>query len=171
VALATNRSRWIIASALGAGILAGVWLTRPHRFQPAFLAGATTIAVRDASVVTSGGIIRGTTTYFSFEGNWEDVFRRARAEMPHAIVRDATISGSKAKILTQPRIEGGRTHLFFPPEREITIFPQRLVLNEGGQLIQGDPHDKRWASVKVSEYREPHMLDSAVDWLKDQLNI
>lgn len=128
------------------------------------------MAVRDGSVTTSGGVIRGSTTYFSFEGDWEKVCALAKLEMPTAIERETYIGGQRAKILTVPRYENGRMRLFFPPIREITILPQKLVLSEGGQLMsQGLPAG--WASVKISEYREPHILDNAVDWVRDQINI
>jgi hypothetical protein len=165
-----NGSRWIIVSALALGAGAGYVLTHNHNTEFKFLRGAKAIAVRDGSVETSGGTIRGTTTYFSFEGDWDKVYALAKAEMPNAFERDTIIGGQPAKILTIPRVEDGRLRLFFPPVREITILPQRLVLTEGGQLMS-QRSDKGFASVKISEYRQPHMLDNAVDWVRDRLNI
>jgi hypothetical protein len=149
---------------------AGVVLTHRQDTQYDFLRGTRAMAIRDASVTTSAGVIRGKTTYFSFEGDWEDVLRRAKAEMPNAIERDTVVGGQRAKILTVPREENGRLRLFFPPEKEITILPQRLVLTEGGQLMS-QPSDRRWASIKISEYRQPQLLDTAVDWVRDRLSI
>jgi hypothetical protein len=163
-------SRWIIVSALALGASAGYVLTRSHQQEFKFLRGVRAMAVRDGSVTTSGGVIRGTTTYFSFEGDWEQVCALAKQEMPTAIERETYIAGQRAKVLTVPRYENGRMRLFFPPVREITILPQKLVLSEGGQLMSQNVGG-HWASVKISEYRQPHMLDSAVDWVRDQINI
>ncbi|MEZ0325432.1 MAG: hypothetical protein ACAH95_05965 [Fimbriimonas sp.] len=165
-----NGSKWIIVSALALGVSAGYVLTHGRNTEFKFLRGAKAIAVRDASVETSGGTIRGTTTYFSFEGDWDKVYALAKAEMPDAFERDTIVGGQHAKVLTIPRVENGRLRLFFPPVREITILPERLVLTEGGQLMTQES-DKHFASVKISEYRQPHVLDTAVDWLRDQLNI
>ena len=127
------------------------------------------MAIQDASVQGSSGTISGTSTYFSFRGNWQSVFEQALAEMPNAIVRDTFVGGTPAKVLTIPRIEGGRTRVFFPPVREITILPDRLVLTEGGSVVSRKADN--WASVKVSEYHQPHLLDAAVGWVKDHLSI
>ena len=127
--------------------------------------------VRDGSAITSNGVIRGTTTYFSFKGDWQSVYARAKAEMPNAIERETILGGTPARILTVPRVEGGHVRVFFPPVREITILPQRLVLTEGGQLMNGDESHDVWASIKISEYHQPHILDSAVDWVRDHIDI
>jgi hypothetical protein len=165
------RTRLVIGAALGAGTVGGLLLF-PHGSQEYdFLRGTKPIAVRNASVVTSGGVIHGTTTYFSFEGDWKSVYDRARREMPDAIVRDATVGGAPAKVLTVPRFEAGRMRVFFPPVREITILPQHLVLTEGGQMMAEEDVTRRWASVKISEYHEPHVLESAVNWVRDHIDI
>ncbi len=165
-----NGSRWIVLSALILGVSAGYVMTHNHNEEFTFLRGAKPMAVRDASVATSGGTIQGTTTYFSFEGDWDKVYALARAEMPDAFERETVIGGQRAKVLTIPRVENGRLRLFFPPVREIIILPQRLVLTEGGELMTQES-ERHFASVKISEYRQPHVLDTAVDWVRDRLNI
>ncbi len=157
-------------SALVIGVLAGSVLTRRHDHEFAFLVGAKPIAVRDGSVLTSNGVIKGITTYFSFEGDWQTVYRKAVAEMPGVIERETLVGGVPARVLTVPRMEDGRMRVFFPPVREITIMPQRLVLTEGGQLFSKE-EEKNWAAVKISEYRQPHIFEDAVGWVREKLDI
>jgi hypothetical protein len=164
-------SKWIIASALLLGVIAGLFLTRGHAQEYDFLKGTKPIAVRDGSVVTSSGVVRGNVTYYSFEGDWQRIYELAKAEMPDAIERDTTIGGAPAKVLTIPRMENGRKRVFFPPVREVTILPQRLVLSEGGQLMAQEQPGRAWASIKISEYHQPHILESAVDWFRDHIDI
>jgi hypothetical protein len=165
----SSRTLGLVAAALIVGIVGGLVLRRPSTPELAFLKEAKAIAVQDASVETSGGLISGTSTFFSFHGDWESVYRQALEEMPNAIVRDTYIGDTPAKVLTIPRVENGRTRVFFPPVREITILPDKLVLTEGGSVVSRRANN--YASVKVSEYRAPHLLDTAVDWVRDHLSI
>lgn len=144
-------------------------MKRPPAPEFEFLKGTHPIAIQDASVRSSSGLIEGTSTYFSFRGDWKSIYGRALAEMPNAIVRDTFVGDTPAKVLTIPRIEDGRTRVFFPPVREITILPDKLVLTEGGSVVSRKTPN--WASVKVSEYRQPHLLDAAVGWVRDHLNM
>ncbi|CAN5531546.1 hypothetical protein BH11ARM1_BH11ARM1_12600 [soil metagenome] len=165
------KSKYVIGGALLLGVLAGFLLTRRHNEQFAFLDGARPLSVQDGSVTTSGGTIHGTTTFYSFQRDWHEVLAKAKAEMPDAIERQTMVGGAAATTLTIPRYEDGRMRLFFPPVREVTILPQRLVLTEGGQIMSKANDKDLWASVKVSEYHQPHILESAVDWFRDHIDI
>jgi hypothetical protein len=167
-------SKWQIRVGVGGalllGVVAGLVLSRQHEPVYAFLDGATPTAIRDGSVVTSSGVIRGSTTYYSFQGDWLSVYQRARLEMPNAIERTGTVDGKTARILTEPRFEDGHMRVFFPPVKEVAILPQKLVLSEGGQLMAQED-SRPWASVKISEYHQPYLLESAVDWVRDHIDI
>lgn len=166
---AKHRYALLIVSALSVGAVTAYELTRHPEPQFAFLKNARAIAVQDGSVRTSNGTIFGTTTYFSFRGDWRQIYQMAQVEMPSAIVRDTMIGSTPARVLTVPRIEDGRTRLFFPPAREVTITPDRLLLTESGQ-VASRPAD-HWASIKVSEYRQPHVIEDAVNWVRDHFSI
>jgi hypothetical protein len=153
------------------GVAAAIVVSRRHEDQPEFLDGVLPLAVAEAKIENMSSETHGSTTYYSFEGDWEEVYRRAKAEMPDAIERETRVGGTVAKVLTVPRIEGGRRKMFFPPEREILIFAHKLVVGEGGHVQVRIEEGESWASVQVSTYRQPHFLDDAVDWVRDRLRI
>lgn len=161
------RARGIIAVAVATGAIGGcllVWLQAP---RPQFLNGVSPLLQREEK--NSAGA--DTISYFTLGGDWLKTFDRARRELPSAIEHDTTVAGLQAKVLTVPRVENGRSQLFFPPQEEITFVPRKLALNEQGQVVAVTESRRSWTGIEMREYRKPRALDGLVEWFRRGLKV
>ncbi len=135
--------------------------------QPEFLGKSKPIVQRDEG--SSG--VRDTVSYYSMQRDWLQVLDQAKKELPTAFEHDTTVSGFKAKVLTVPRMEGGRLQMFYPPEKEITFMPRRLALNNSGKVIAIPEHERAWTGIQMRVFRRVKPFESIVEWVHKNLKV
>lgn len=157
--------RGLVSAAIAIGMAAGVVLSRPSEPRYGFLHGARPMQISDYRNGEARGIVR----FYNLRQDWKSVISSAIKESPLAVVRDSEYKGIDAHTVVIPREEAGRAKIFDTPEREITVIRGHFVLGESGIPIVRTDDDGTWSGIQVVEFRRPHLLDSASEWMGNAL--
>lgn len=159
-------TRKLVSGALLFGVVAGVLLFHSSEPHYSFVHGATPLQI---SEVKSGASV-GTVRIYNLRDDWRSVVAEVMGQSPLSVLKEGEFKGLPANTVVIPREEGGRAKLFETPEREITVIRGRFVLGESGAAI-AMADDGNWAGIRVIEFRQPDLFDSATQWLHDSLKV
>jgi hypothetical protein len=159
-------SHGLVGAALVVGAALGVALFNGSEPSYGFVKGAQPIRVADFR----SGSSRGTLRVYNLKTDWRELLGLVQRETGRFISTPGTFNGLPAETVVVPQVESGRANLFETPVREITVIKGRFVRDKSGvEVARAD--DEGWAGVRVLEYRTPHLVDQATDWLRDRLRV
>jgi hypothetical protein len=161
---------WAFITACAAGIC--VYAGSAARSQPAFLRGAKLVAVsRDRAKSTIRQDARTTTYFYTLPGDWEDVYGRAKSDLPFSLESKLGLASRDSKELIVPRRDGDRISIMFPPEKIVYVSPGKLVLDKTGQPVRMKSTDEPWTTVEILDFRRDSALDQLAEWIRKKVHI